>query len=129
MMDRKQAEQQLEDAEVVPCWEGMLDDGKQLYAECLAADIPVLLARPEVNHPGHGARVQLCARPDDLPRLGELLRKRWHGMLQAEGVEVPVQASAEGEPEGDPPCPACGMAAPLVNGACSECGLQLEPPA
>jgi predicted amidophosphoribosyltransferase len=26
----------------------------------------------------------------------------------------------------DPPCPACGTAAPLVDGACSDCGLQLE---
>ncbi len=27
--------------------------------------------------------------------------------------------------EGEPPCPCCGTAAPLVNGACSDCGLQL----
>ena len=26
----------------------------------------------------------------------------------------------------EPPCPACGTAAPLVDGACSDCGLQLE---
>lgn len=25
----------------------------------------------------------------------------------------------------EPPCPACGTAAPLVDGACSDCGLQL----
>jgi len=24
------------------------------------------------------------------------------------------------------PCPACGTAAPLVDGACSDCGLSLE---
>ncbi len=31
------------------------------------------------------------------------------------------------EPEGDgePPCPCCGTAAPLIGGACSDCGLQL----
>jgi len=29
-------------------------------------------------------------------------------------------------PEGEePPCPCCGTAAPLVAGACSDCGLQL----
>ncbi len=25
----------------------------------------------------------------------------------------------------EPPCPACGTAAPLVDGPCGECGLQL----
>ncbi len=31
------------------------------------------------------------------------------------------------EVQGDeePPCPCCGTAAPLVAGACSDCGLQL----
>ena len=29
-------------------------------------------------------------------------------------------------PEGEePPCPCCGTAAPLIAGACSDCGLQL----
>ncbi len=27
--------------------------------------------------------------------------------------------------DGELPCPACGTAAPLVDGACSDCGLQL----
>ena len=29
------------------------------------------------------------------------------------------------DPEQEPPCPCCGTAAPLVSGACSDCGLQL----
>lgn len=33
----------------------------------------------------------------------------------------------EAAPDGEePPCPACGTAAPLVDGACSDCGLMLE---
>jgi hypothetical protein len=46
--------------------------------------------------------------------------------LEREGV-APVALPTE-EPEGDahPPCPACGTAAALVDGACSDCGLQLE---
>jgi len=33
---------------------------------------------------------------------------------------------AEEAPEGEePPCPCCGTAAPLIRGACSDCGLQL----
>ncbi len=32
----------------------------------------------------------------------------------------------EEAPEGEePPCPCCGTAAPLIDGACSDCGLQL----
>ena len=37
-------------------------------------------------------------------------------------LKAPTEV-AEGE---DPPCPACGTAAPLKDGACSDCGLQLE---
>jgi hypothetical protein len=37
-------------------------------------------------------------------------------------VAMPSEEPAEGE---YPPCPACGTAAPLVDGACSDCGLQL----
>lgn len=29
------------------------------------------------------------------------------------------------DPDAEPPCPCCGTAAPLVDGACSDCGLQL----
>ena len=42
-----------------------------------------------------------------------------------ENVQL-VPMKVEGELVGDPPCPACGTAAPLVEGACSDCGLQLD---
>jgi hypothetical protein len=35
----------------------------------------------------------------------------------ADGVEVDLSGEA---------CPACGCALPLVEGACADCGLQLE---
>jgi hypothetical protein len=38
---------------------------------------------------------------------------------------VPVEAALTKDAE-HPPCPACGTAAALVEGACSDCGLQLE---
>jgi hypothetical protein len=46
-------------------------------------------------------------------------------MLVREGVDpvAPSMPVAESE---EPPCPACGTAAPLIEGACSDCGLQLE---
>lgn len=44
-------------------------------------------------------------------------------MVEREGgAPVDVTPTAEGEL----PCPACGTAAPLVEGACSDCGLVLE---
>ncbi len=46
-------------------------------------------------------------------------------MVRQEGT---VEAMVDVTPteEGELPCPACGTAAPLVDGACSDCGLQLE---
>ena len=38
---------------------------------------------------------------------------------------MPVETALTEDAE-HPPCPACGTAAPLVEGACSDCGLQLE---
>lgn len=39
-----------------------------------------------------------------------------------EGVD-PIKLDFSGE---ELPCPACGTAAPLVDGCCSDCGLNLE---
>ncbi len=53
-----------------------------------------------------------------------MLRGEWAAMIAREGV-APVRAAAT--LEGDElPCPACGTAAPLVDGACADCGLQLD---
>jgi len=60
-----------------------------------------------------------------LPKLGALLHGQWNDALAREGVE-PVTVSASSSESEEPPCPACGTAAPLVGGACSDCGLQLE---
>ena len=65
-------------------------------------------------------------REEDLPTVGALLRRSWAEVLDREGVEPAARMGVEA-PEGEePPGPACGTAAPLVEGACSECGLQLE---
>jgi hypothetical protein len=55
-----------------------------------------------------------------------LLHGDWRAQLEREGL-APVDAAAATTADDDePPCPACGTAAPLVDGACSDCGLQLE---
>jgi hypothetical protein len=53
-----------------------------------------------------------------VPRVAALLQDEWHAMLAREGT-APVAAGGDA-------CPACGCAAPLVDGACADCGLQLE---
>ena len=52
-----------------------------------------------------------------------MLHGDWFEHLEREGLAPPV-IDTTGE---HLPCPACGTAAPLVEGACSDCGLQLEP--
>ena len=56
--------------------------------------------------------------------MAQVLRNEWLAALEREGV-APVAAPlfADGE---HLPCPACGTAAPLIDGCCSDCGLQLD---
>lgn len=65
-------------------------------------------------------------REEDVPRVGALLRREWAEVLEREGVAPAGSIGVEAGEGEEPPCPACGTAAPLVEGACSECGLQLE---
>jgi hypothetical protein len=58
-----------------------------------------------------------------VPRVAELLRAQGREHLDREGLALPVAAAVGVDDE--PPCPACGTAAPLVEGACADCGLQL----
>jgi hypothetical protein len=52
------------------------------------------------------------------------MRSDWRDDLAREGL-APVAVTVAEDAE-HPPCPACGTAAALVQGACSDCGLQLE---
>lgn len=51
----------------------------------------------------------------------ELVQSEWQGLVAREGLAPPAPASGGAEPG----CPACGAQAPLVDGACPDCGLQL----
>jgi hypothetical protein len=54
------------------------------------------------------------------------VRSGWQAELEREGL-APVARSTPTNDGGEyPACPACGTAAPLADGACSDCGLQLE---
>jgi hypothetical protein len=125
-MDENEALAALADVEVVPCLQAPLGDAKELLAACLEAEIPVALDRAPRCHDGRcgcAPKLELLARPEDLPRVAALLESRWAGMLEREGTVLDYAAEPAAVEE--PPCPACGTAAPLAEGACSGCGLQL----
>jgi hypothetical protein len=121
------AEKALADAEVVPCIEASLADARRLVEACLAEGVPALVHREACSKPSCSPKFQVLVRPEDVPRVGGLLQQRWRDTLEREGL-VPAGQSMQAVPEdGEPPCPACGTAAPLtLKGACSDCGLQLE---
>jgi hypothetical protein len=129
-MDADEVELALADAELVTCLQAPFVEAKQLRDACLAAEIPVTLDRGACCGAagcGCAPKIELRARPEDLPRVTRLVQRRWRDLLLREGTVTAEQAAAaSGVSDGDePPCPACGTAAPLVDGACSDCGLQL----
>ncbi|ATB30644.1 hypothetical protein MEBOL_004105 [Melittangium boletus DSM 14713] len=93
---------------------------------CLAEDLPALVHREACSKPSCSPKFQVLVRPEDAPRVDALLQRHWRDSLVREGL-VPSGAPLLALPEeGELPCPACGTAAALVEGACSDCGLQLE---
>ena len=138
-MDRSAADQLLAENPLVPCLEGMIGQAREIERDLLAAEIPALLAKPPPKACcgsggcGCGAKVQVMVREEDLEKVAQLFRAAWMDALHREGtlegmqlVPMKVDPAAPAEVAGDPPCPACGTAAPLVEGACSDCGLQLD---
>ena len=124
-MNQDEALRALEETEVVPCLTAPLLEAKELLQACLDKDIPALLDRGDCcgsSGCGCAPKLELLVRPDDVPRVGQLLRARWHHLLEREGT---VESWGSAEEEGDPPCPACGHVGALREGACAECGLHL----
>lgn len=117
------------DSELVACLVAPMSDAKELLAACEEAAIEAQLARDACCGKGGcgcAPKMQLLVAPADVPRVASLLKDRWNVMLEREGVDPDASVVAPvGEGE-HAPCPACGTAAPLVEGACSDCGLQLE---
>ena len=128
-MNIEDAEGALADAEVVACLQASLPEAKQLRDACLAAEIPVLLDRGDCCGKGGCAcapKMALLAREEDLPRVTHLVHERWRELALREGTVNPDHPAVAPADADEAPCPACGTAAPLVNGACTDCGLQLE---
>ena len=111
---------------IVPAISGSIAEMKALRDRCLEAGIAATVGCPPGAGKSCGPRTHLLVEHDDLPRVVELFHGEWQSDLAREGLEV-VAVTADEEAE-HPPCPACGTAAALVEGACSDCGLQLEEP-
>jgi hypothetical protein len=75
--------------------------------------------------PGCSPKAQLLAREEDAPKVFGVMRQGWEELLAQEGMSQ-QQLRVPEDPNEELPCPACGTQAPLQEGACSDCGLQLE---
>jgi hypothetical protein len=133
-MDRTSADAALSSVpELVPFGEASVAQAREMERKLLDGDIPVALARPPAKACcaggcGCGAKVQLLVREEDLPKVTQLLHSEWLEAVRKEGTLTPellVQLQVPAG-EGEPPCPACTFVGPLNDGACSDCGLQLE---
>lgn len=117
--------------QLIPYFEGPLQQMRELERQLLAQDIEVELAKPPpkaccAGGCGCGSKLQLLVHEEDVPRVAKLMQAEWLAAVEREGTGglVPLQTPlAEGQ---EPPCPACGFLGPLQAGACGDCGLQLE---
>jgi hypothetical protein len=109
---------------IVPAISGSIAEMKALRDRCLEAGIAATVGCPPGAGKSCGTRTHLLVEQNDFPRVIELFHGEWQSDLAREGLEV--MAVAADESAEHPPCPACGTAAALVEGACSDCGLQLE---
>ncbi|MDC0707464.1 hypothetical protein POL68_03180 [Stigmatella sp. ncwal1] len=125
-MTPDEAKQVLENTDVVPCVETSLPDARVLVDACLSEGLPALVHREACSKPGCSPKFQVLVRREDAPRVAGLLQQRWMESIRREGLPATLSPLPAVPEEGDPPCPACGTAAPLAEGACSDCGLQLE---
>ncbi len=130
-MDRPQADAALSNSpELVLFIESSIAQARELERRLLENDIPVSLAKPPAKACcaggcGCGAKVQLLGREEDLPRLSSLLQSEWLEAVRREGTVGESGLVPLGVP-GEEACPACQFAGPLKDGACADCGLQLE---
>ena len=133
-MNRAEANAHLSQAdELVPCMEANLLYAREMEGQLLSAGIAAMLGKPppkECCASGGCAcasRVTVMVSKDDLPKASERIQAEYVSAIEREGLtQGVVMMSGEAEGEGEPPCPACGHAAALVEGACARCGLQLE---
>jgi len=129
-MNEDDAAELLADVDLTLCLQAPLPDAKELRDACLAAGIPAVLSGGSCCGGGGGCgcgpKLALYARAEDVPRVAGLMQRRWQELALREGTVGEDSVFVTGPSVGEVACPACGTAAPLANGACTDCGLQLE---
>jgi hypothetical protein len=130
-MDRQTADVALEGAQLVPWGEGSVAQAKELERQLLAADIPVVLAKPPPKACcgggcGCGAKLQVLVREEDGPRVAQVLQTEWVEAVRREGTVTEPLVPLRTPQENELVCPACQFVGVLVDGACQDCGLVLE---
>ncbi len=128
-LSREEADQLLAEAPLLPYTKASLPDGRAFVEQLLMHGVPALVRKEEGCKSGScGPAFEVLVREEDVARISAMQRERWYEALEREGLapRVALAPVAEVSEHEEPPCPACGTAAPLVEGACSDCGLQLE---
>jgi hypothetical protein len=123
-ISEQQAESALAGKDLVTATAGTIADMKVLRDRCLAAGIPATIGCPGGG--GCGPKTHLLIAEEQIPQIAQLFHNDWAAQIEAEGLPPVIAKAPLPEHEGEEPCPACGTAAPLVAGACSDCGLVLE---
>ena len=126
-LSREEADQLLAEAPLLPYTKASLPDGRAFVEQLLLHGVPALVRKEEGCKSGScGPAFEVLVREQDLPVVAAMQRERWYEALEREGLAPRLAPVAEVSETEEPPCPACGTAAPLVEGACSDCGLQLD---
>jgi hypothetical protein len=121
---------QLSGTDMVPAVEAEIPQARRIVERCREEGIHALLGRTATcSTGGCKPKVQVMVRRADVPRVVGLLQRDWLEDAAREGTldeeYLGKLRAARADPSGEPACPACGTAAPLVDGACSDCGLRL----
>jgi hypothetical protein len=120
-----QAESMLAEQELITATAGAIHEMKALRERCLEAGIPAIIGCPGGGG-SCGPKTHLLVSQADVPAIAHLFSADWNARLQAEDLPAVQMKAPAPEHADEEPCPACGTAAPLIAGACSDCGLVLE---
>jgi hypothetical protein len=118
-------------SDLAPVLEASIAAAREVESLLRSREVEVVLApRPAAaccgGGCGCGSKLQVLVRPGDLERVKQILDEEWLASVRREGVvEAERLVSLRSSPDAEA-CPACGHSGPRTEGACSDCGLQLE---
>jgi hypothetical protein len=99
---------------------------RAILAEGIPCYVEADAEEGEALAPG-ALKVGVIVAEADLPKVGDLLRRRFEDLIAKEGVGS-FNTAAIDLSAAEVQCPACGHTGPLDEGACADCGLFLGAP-